>query len=74
MDSENMAPVPVPADAPAPPLIVRENNVDAEIGAHSVMLSCLVLLFAALTFLSSRYFVLFVAVCLPLFSSCVTDC
>ena len=72
LDSENM--VPVPTDAPASPLTVRENFVDAENGAHSAMLSCLVVLFAALTFLSSRYFVLFVAVCLPLFSSCVTDC
>ena len=66
-------PAPVPAHAPASPLTVREskNNVDAENGAHE-MVSCLVL-FAALIF-SSRYFVLFVAVCLPLFSSCVTDC
>ena len=67
-------PAPVPTDAPASPLTVREskNNVDAENGAHE-MVSCLVL-FAALTFFSSRYFVLFVAVCLPLFSSRVTDC
>ena len=56
-----------PADDPVTsPLIVRENNVDAENGAHE-MVSCLVLFFALI--FSSH----FVAVCLPHFLR-VTDC
>ena len=56
MNSENMVPVPVPAHAPASPLTVRESNVDAKNGAHSAMLSGLVL-FVALIF-SRGFFVL----------------